>query len=261
MSTTTQETEITVYAKLDDPQSLNEAELIEDHIQLEQTLLSGARIRVRKITPIKGGPENGGDRYEITMKEKLPDDGGIPSSNETTQETDENFYNHFAEVAERGIVKRRFVFMGRAPVVRGAEEELVLPAVKYEVDLFTNPKTKQKVPYIKIDIEIDQILDVLKEKGIDITGVRQSFNLKNLPFIAEDMFSPKNATPEQKQLLDNLWENEIVLKCAPNEYVKKQDETQTLPSEPAQNPVSDDNKDPQTVLDQDQQQAEASATA
>ena len=229
MSTTNEETEITLYARIDDPESLQEAELIEDHIQFESTLVSGARQRVRKIAPVKGSSSTA-DRYEVTLKVKRPDDGGVASSNETTQETDRGFYLAFADVAHRGIVKRRHKFIGKAPIISGLDKDIVLPAVIYEVDQFTIPGTGEKSNWIKIDIEIDGILKALKEQGIDTSSVRQKFDISNLPFTGHDMFSAAGANPEQKAILGKLWEEEFAKKIAPDVFVKPQEETNTPPT-------------------------------
>lgn len=219
MSVTKDETEIALYAKIEDPESLQEADLIEEHIQLESTLISGARMRVRKITPVKGGPEGGADRYEVTLKVPVEDSAGVPSSQETTQETDRGFFEAFANVAHRAVVKRRHIFVGRSPDITGAEG-IVIPPVKYEVDLFINPHTREKTNWIKMDIELDEVIAALKEAGIDTTGVRQKFNINNLPFTSMDMFTPQTATPEQKALLSELWSKQFSIKLAPDVYVK-----------------------------------------
>lgn len=225
MSTTNTETELTVYARIDDPQSLNEADAIEDHIQLESTLTTGGRMRVRKITSVKGGPEATGDRFEITIKEKLPKDAGVSSSLETTQDSDRNFYEAFSQIASRGIVKRRYTFLGRAPKVTGLDQQIVLPAVKFEIDQFViptdKPEEKQYSQWVKIDIEIDDILKVLKEQGIDTAQVKQKFSLAAMPFTAEDMFSPESMNEEQKAQLDKLWDTEFAMKIKPEVFIKE----------------------------------------
>ena len=225
MSTTNTETELTVYARIDNPETLNEADAIEDHIQLESTLTTGGRMRVRKITAVKGGPEATGDRFEITIKEKLPKDAGVGSSLETTQDSDRNFYEAFSQIASRGIVKRRYTFLGRAPKISGLDQQIVVPAVKFEIDRFViptdKPEEKQYSQWVKIDIEIDDILKVLKEQGIDTSQVKQKFSLAAMPFTAEDMFSPENMNEEQKAQLDKLWETEFAMKIKPEVFIKE----------------------------------------
>lgn len=248
MSVTSEETEITLYAKIDDPESLKEADAIEDHVQLEVGTVTGAKIRVRKITPIKGNESGTGVSYEFTIKQKLPDDAGVPSGLETNQDVDENFYINFAGIAHRAIVKRRYTFLGAAPKIND-ETNVALPAVKYEVDQFINPNTKKPSDWIKIDIEIDHVLNALKEQGVDTTGMKQKFNLKSLPFIAQDMFSPMYMDEAQKKHLGKLWDNEFCQKLAPEVFVKAD---QQLPddnpqlAEKAKETVEKDSPDTET---------------
>ncbi len=209
MSTTNEETEIVLFAKIDDPNVLNEAENIEDHIQLEVRTETGAKMRVRKITPVKGDREGGASRYEFTMKQNVQNKAGVKSALETTQEVDRNFYENFAGIAEQAIVKRRYSFTGNAP-----KTDLHVPAVVYEVDEFVNISTKEKSQWYKIEIEIDHVIDALKKQGIETDTVKQKFDFSNLPFTSLDMFSPSNMSDEQKQLLDRLWEEEFAKKLS-----------------------------------------------
>lgn len=241
MSRVSIETELTVYARVDDLTELDAAaESIEDHIQLEATLTTGARARVRKVTPVSG--EGGsGERFEFTTKEKLDDDGGIPSSRETTTDVDRQFYESYSSIAQRGIVKRRFSIVGSTPKITGVPEGIALPAVRYEVDVFTNYKTREKCNWIKMDIELQDIIKAMKEQGLDISGVKQKFDLHSLQFTMEDMFSPQSATPEQKALLDKLWKEEFAMELKPEVYKKEESTTQgatelkpAAPAEPTQ---------------------------
>lgn len=220
MSHTSEETEISAYGKIEDPEHLKQADQIEKHIQLEQLLVSGDKIRVRKTTPVRGGPEGVSDTYELTIKCSTPDAAGMKSCQETTQEVDRNFYEQFAKVASRGIVKTRYTFIGKPPVIKGIDESIVLPPIKYEIDVFTNVKTNEPASLIKLDIELNDILDELKKNGIDTQGVKQKFNLQNLPFSLNGMFAPQNMTAEQKQMLDNFWDNEAVQMLAPDKFTK-----------------------------------------
>lgn len=236
MSKTSNETELSLYARLDDPESLEQAEHIEDHIQLETKLVSGARQRVRRIIPVKGGPDGAGDAYELTLKVKKSDEAGVPSSIEVTQETDRGFYLAYAEVASRGIVKRRYTFLGTTPIIEGVSEDLVLPPVKYEVDRFKIHSTGEYSDWIKIDIELDDILEALNKAGISTEGLRQKFNLKNLPFTSHDMFAPNNMSPQQKQLLDRLWAEEFAIKIAKEIFVEtdnRSDQADVVDNKPA----------------------------
>lgn len=219
MSNPNQETELSLYAHLSDPASLNEADHIEDHIQLESKLISGARIRVRKITPVKGGPEGGTVRYVMAIKTPSEPVGGVASVIETPVDVTPEFYQAFAAVAHRAIVKRRYTFMGSVPRITGAEN-VALPAVKYEVDQFAIPSTGKRSEWIKLDIELDDVIKALTDAGIDLAGIRQRFDLTKLPFSTSSMFTAATATPEQKATLGRLWETEFAQKLAPDVFTE-----------------------------------------
>ena len=219
MSTTSIESEVTLYIRIDDASELVNADLIENHLQLENLLVTGAKIRVRKITPIHGG-EMTGDRYELTLKDKCENDAGVPSSYETNQETDRNFYAAFSETANRAITKRRYKIIGSAPTITGVETPVALPALVYEVDRFVVPSTKQFSNWVKLDIELGDMLTALREQGVDTSEVRQKIKLSILPFKSEEIIDPENMTPEQKETLGKLWENEFALVLKEPTYVK-----------------------------------------
>lgn len=205
------ETEITLYVKIDDPSELETAVDIEDHIQLENLLITGDKIRIRKVTPIKGVGSGNGDSYILTLKQKAPNDAGIPTSYETSHEVSREFYTAFAESAERAILKRRYSVVGAAPSISGLDRDIVIPALKYEIDQFTIPKTKEKSQWIKLDIELGEQLKALRDQGVDTTGLKQKISLSMLPFSAEEIINPENMTDEQKKTLGNLWETEFAL--------------------------------------------------
>jgi hypothetical protein len=83
------------------------------------------------------------------------------------------------------------------------------------------PEEKQYSQWVKIDIEIDDILKVLKEQGIDTAQVKQKFSLAAMPFTAEDMFSPESMNEEQKAQLDKLWDTEFAMKIKPEVFIKE----------------------------------------
>lgn len=250
MSRVSTETEMTIYARMDDLSELESAATsIEDHIQLECTLITGSRQRVRKVTPISGDGV-GSIRYEFTTKLKLPDEGGIPSSLESTVDCDEEFYKSYSDMAARGIVKRRYSIVGGTPKITGVPENIVLPAIRYEVDVFTIPSNpKEKSKWIKMDIELQDIIKALKEQGISLEGVKQKFNLQNLAFTMQDMFSPASMNEEQKALLDKLWKTEFAMELNPEVYVKKEESStqgtpETAPAAPAEPVQPEPQQDP-----------------
>lgn len=245
MSSSNTETELVFYAKLNSYDGLDEAEVIEDHIQLESTFTTGPRMRVRRITPVKGGPEGAGDQYILTLKVKVPGTDAVNASTETNVEVDRNFYENFGNTATRGMKKRRYHFTGEPPTINGQPIPGV-PPLCYEVDVFTGPNGR--VPYIKIDVELDKFLEALKPHGYTIDDVRQKFTFDSLPLQMEGVFYGPDQDEQQKALLDDLWENQFTLQLNPEVYVKQEEQQQPDPLQTAETEEEDAQK-----LEQEQQ--------
>jgi len=236
MSQSNTETELVFYAKLLSYDGLDEAEVIEDHIQLESTFTTGPRMRVRRVTPIKGGAEGAGDQYILTLKVKVPGTDEVNASTETDVTVDRNFYQNFGQTATRGIKKRRYHFTGEPPTING-QPIAGVPPLTYEVDVFTGPNGK--VPYIKIDVELDKFLQALKPHGYTLDDVRQKFTFESLPLQMEGVFYGPDQDEQQKALLDDLWQNQFVVQLNPEIYTKQEAEVPT-PEQTAETQVKDE---------------------
>lgn len=220
-STSNPENELVFMACLKSFQGLNDAPHIEKHIQLETTCISGMRARVRKISPVKGGDVEAGDRYEFTIK--VPSKGvmvGVSSNGETTIPVDRNFYEAFSAGATRAVVKKRFSFPGLETKLT-SHPDLVLPALTYEVDVFINADGRYNAN-VKVDVELDSMTQALKAAGIDIQQVHQVFKFGALPLdiIPGSIFLCRQATSAQNKLLDLLWQKEFIHPMNPDVYVK-----------------------------------------
>lgn len=253
MSESNVETELVFYARLKSFEGLDQAEIIEDHIQLESTFTTGQRARVRRVTPIKGGPTDAADSYILTLKIKVPGTNGINSSIETDVTVDRNFYRNFGATATRGIRKRRYRFTGEPPTVNGQPIPGVPPLI-YEVDVFTGPNGR--VPYIKIDVELDQFLAALRPHGYTIDSIRQKFSFDSLPLEMEGVFYGEDQNDEQRALLDDLWQNQFVVKLNPEVYTKQEEQPKETPLAEADQQLEDQNK-LNEMGDEQQQQEEA----
>lgn len=258
MSASGAETELVFYAKLDSLDGLEEAEIIEKHVQFELMTTTGHRQRVRMTVPERGGPVEAGPSYVFTMKSPNPEeDSSVKSTIETNISVDRNFYERFAVTAMRGMSKKRYRFTGKVPVITGGEGDIALPPVTYEVDIFFNSE-KEVVPYVKIDVELDAIADVLKGHGLTMDDVKQKFTFASLPIKMSGVFLGDFATPEQNRLLDHLWQKEFTQPVCPEVYVKKEaqpakEQTEQVdPNAEGQTPGNDETQQP----GQEQQQSE-----
>lgn len=229
MSSTVPEPELVFYARLNNFEGLKEAELIENHIQMESTFITGPRGRVRKITPIKGGPAAAADRYEFTMKVKAPPVEGVPSSDESTVDIDRNMFTQFAYAATRGMNKDRHRFQGKTPSVQGAQEGTPIPPFTYEVDVYYT-KHRAYSAYVKIDVEVNAIVTALKLHNLPVPDFKSQITFEDLGLELSDVFYGDDQTPEQGALLDKLWQEEWVTTMNPEIY--KKPEPAPVPTEP-----------------------------
>lgn len=220
MSSTSIETELTVYILMEDGSDLSDTNDIEDHIQLEGILTTAGKVRVRKTIPIKGSNLGQGDSYVLTFKDKRKDESGVPSGFESNIDVDRNAFEAYGEIAERAVLKRRYTFDSRKPEITGVDQNIVLPAVQFQVDQFINPNTSQRTNWVKLDIELQDLLKAMKEQGLDVANVKQRFVLSDLPFKSAEIINPTNMTPEQEQKLGHLWETEFSKKLNPEKYIK-----------------------------------------
>lgn len=219
MSVTVPEPELVFYARLDNFEGLKEAELIENHIQMESTFITGPRGRVRKVTPIKGGPTGAADRYEFTMKVKAPPVEGVPSSDESTVAIDRNMFTQFSYAAVRGMNKDRHRFVGKTPSVEGATENTPIPPFTYEVDVFYT-KNREYSAYVKIDVEVHAIVEALRTQNLPIPDLKSQITFEDLGLALSDVFYGDDQTPEQGALLDKLWQDEWITPMNPEIYKK-----------------------------------------
>lgn len=199
------ETEATIYAKMTDPSGLENADDFEQHEQLEGYSVEGGRFRCRKTT-------RGDDvKYVLTLKVKNHGVGiaGIDGNLEYNVEVDEAFYNGFKNVSKKRLVKTRYVFHGKGTSL-DSSPETILPPVKYEVDVFKKLDGCTS-EWVKIDIELDKVIFKLKESGKDINDSKLRLKISHLDFKPVEGFIADQASPEQKEILDHIWENEFNL--------------------------------------------------
>lgn len=205
-NTSAPESEITIYARIENPAGLKEADYKEEQTQVVHKLPEGGQIRVRKTTV------DGKDSYELTLKTKVPsDDPNVRRYDEHNKEIDEIFYNAFVSTGEVMMRKTRYVFVAKSVEVDvvGSEgpRKVQVPDVKYEVDLFhLNDGTY--CAWCKIDVEVDAIETFIQHNYPDVTGINLTVKVSHLPFKpAQAFMGGPNVTETQNKLLDDLYTN------------------------------------------------------
>ena len=207
----TSEIEIVFYAKIGDSEGLKKADAIEHHVQLETRLNNGNKIRVRKTS----GPGDENPSYVFTAKKKSRPPSSdvseqvVQDSTEYNSDVDEKFFDTFSEIMEQRIDKIRYTFKNRSITITldGVETPIVLGDVCYEVDFFTT--NDQVADYVKVDIEVDSILAYINEKYPDLGDLHMKIKPGDLPFKPYDIIFPPKATPEQNELIQNLWKTKF----------------------------------------------------
>lgn len=220
MSQSDIETEMYFMVKLADMSGLEEADMIETHVQVEARFTTGNKSRVRKVSSVKGGPAEAGDRFVFTIKSpnKEDDTQAAKSSIETNLEVDQNFFDAFGKVANQAFTKKRYYFTDRSS--KAESIDLVLPPVCYEIDVFLD-KDENPIEWVKIDIELDDLKKALAEKGIEFNQIKQRIDFSALPIKVLEVIPMVNPSPEQKAFVDDLYKNRITTILNPETFVEQ----------------------------------------
>lgn len=200
------EIEIVFYAEIGDFTGFSKAHSFEEHDQLTARLPDGSSIRIRKTLKSDATTPT----YTLTTKVKQAEGGSlVASSTEYNADVNEEAFKAFEAIAEQRIVKTRYYFLNQSITLAMNDtiDRLGLDNVGFEVDVF---KLNGKVSnWVKIDVEIDPILDHLNKHCAEIKNFRFRVKTKNLAFQPGKIIFPKIATDEQKAFLDQLWATEF----------------------------------------------------
>lgn len=200
------EDEIVFYAKMSNPDGLKLASAKEHHDQWEVKTQKG-KVRVRKT--VKDGLE---PTYTMTFKKKSKN-AGIDGSVEQTNAIDEMTFINFSQIANSGMIKDRYKFPVTSVQIKTSAgvEDIEVQDTFYEVDVFFNPDDTYNL-YVKIDLEVNPILDALKVKKPDLGEFNLNVKMLDLPFKPVDVIINTNMSDEQKQKVDHLYETVFITK-------------------------------------------------
>lgn len=203
------ETEIEIYGRITNFAGLDQAKSFEHHEQYEikseqSSTGNSGKIRVRKITL-----SDGANKYEITNKLKHPESNGINVNTEVTTETTLEHFMAFKAIATSSMEKTRYMFPVRNVKFRmtGENEKFItVPSITFEVDVFPG-QHNDVTQWCKIDMELDSLIKEISNLPEKVDVFNMKINTANLPLGLQDTFIGHLATPEQKEVLDNLYQN------------------------------------------------------
>lgn len=200
------EDEIVFYAKMSNPEGLKLAASKESHEQWEIKTKKG-KVRVRKTT--KEGLEA---THEMTFKVKSSN-AGIEGGTEQNNSCDLDLFNSFKEIANSGMIKDRFCFPVTSVQIMtpSGPQDVHIEGIFYEVDVFFNSDDTYNL-YIKIDLEMNKMLEALKAAKPDLGDFKLNVKLLDLPFKPIDVIISKGMTDEEKAIVDNLYETVFIKK-------------------------------------------------
>lgn len=202
MSKDTKETELYFYGRVTNTDGFEQAVSQEIHEQYEYRPggYGSSKVRIRATTI------DGKVTYTETIKVPTKKDDTAQICTEATVEITEDYFEACKKLyAVTGVKKIRYVFLSKKVSLNTNGEAVLLPEVKYEVDVLLD-KQGNRSKWCKIDIEIDSVLNFLKENHPDVKDFDATVSLKSLPIGLEDVFNASSPTEEQKEALTAFYE-------------------------------------------------------
>lgn len=200
------EREITIYARVGDPDGLNQADAVDQHEQWEVRLPvigeNGAKRRQRVRETISDGVS----RFDETIKIDIDGETAVQSTIEVSTPIEADYFEAWKQhFGERGVLKTRYTFHAKKVSVSMEGREIEIPNIKYEVDIFRT-ETGERSRWCKIDVEIDSLLDFLDRKGISFDDVEMVVKVTHLPFKPEQCFLHSDGNEQHDQSVQKFWD-------------------------------------------------------
>lgn len=203
------ETELVLYVELEDPNFSIDTKS-ESWLQYETEFKNGTRARIRQY---EGQSGEEALRHIVTVKAKSGSTGGIDTVDEYNCEVPKDFAIGFIRGCESVQHKRRdYLKSNKASILlkRGGVEEIhEAPEMAIDFDRFIKEDGSYE-NWAKVDIEIDDLVKWLESNyGLNkIGGIHVDFeNL--LPTKVLRIIHSKTKDPEEKEILDQLWDTKF----------------------------------------------------
>ena len=200
----TKETELCYFCEVGDKTGFDQAQAVEQHVQYEYRLpLSdeGARrgrVRVRKTT------KSGEDFFTETLKTPIDPTQSLGDIEDTVAITEAYFENWKKTFLVDGQAKTRYTFIGKETKLTVDDQEVILPSLKFEVDVFLNPQGGRS-QFAKVDIELQDIIAYIKDQHKDIKTVKIKIDFSSLPLKIGRVIDAATQDTEERAAISNFF--------------------------------------------------------
>lgn len=204
------ETELTIFAKISNPDGLTQATSQEAQIQITAKLgLEDNTCRVRRSAI------NDTVKYVYTFKVPSGSESDpVASKREHNVDVNEEFFNDFKTVADFEQIKTRYIFESEKITLSYKENDedkvIDIPDIKYEVDVFKKADGNLS-EWCKIDIEIDTMMQFLEHNYPEIKNIKLNVKISHLPFAPGESFLMINSDAEIMSRVRDLYDQEFTI--------------------------------------------------
>lgn len=199
------EIELCYFCEITNRDGLDQAASIEHHEQWEFRAPQAeggrkmGRERIRKTT------KNDQTKYDLTTKAPQSSENSIGDHEETIDITDKFFDNWKRAFGVTGQYKTRYTFVSNQVKITYDGYEHIHPEIVFEVDIFTNKDGKRSI-FAKVDVEIQDLLQIIKQKFPDVDAAKFVIDFSKLPLGIGKIIPAKSDDPAEQALVKEFFE-------------------------------------------------------
>lgn len=200
----TNEIELAFLAKVTKPEGYEQAETMEMHDQCEYRLPDTedgkrrGKLRIRKTT------KDSNTHYEEVLKCPHDPDSTI-GDEEVPSDITEAYFNTWQKVFQAPMIRKiRYIFLAKNTKVIYNNESIEVPLVKFEVDRFLSAGGSKSV-WAKIDIEVQDIVEVIKQRFKDVTAAQIKIDFDSLGLGITDTISMATEDPTEREAIKTFF--------------------------------------------------------
>lgn len=186
------------------PEGYAEASAIEIHDQSDYKLPPGegglrrGKLRVRKTT------KNNEVSYVETIKTPLDPTSLLGDHEENNDITESFFHTWRAAYQVPSQTKIRHTFASDSAVMNYQGTEVKLPPIHFEFDVFVDAQG-HKSKWAKVDIEVQDVIKMLKESYDDVDAAKFEIKFDSLPLDIGQVVSMVTKNADERAAIDNFF--------------------------------------------------------